>query len=638
MRRRAPCIAAVLVVAALSACAPAADWPHLRGPACTAVSAETGLAQSWPAEGPPVLWCIDLGQGFSGFAAVGDRLYTQVQWRSGQHVVCLDAATGRRIWQCRYGWPWKPDSTWPGPMATPTVEGGRVYVAGALGLVGCVRARDGRMLWSVNVTETFKGRGTEYGYACSPLVEDGKVFVPVGGKGAAVVALSADDGAVVWQAGDWPASYSPAFPITAGGRRQIVVYLQNVVVGFDPSDGRILWHHRLSDGYDEHAAWPLYEEPYLLTAAAFRGGATVLRLGAGPPEVVWHSDVLSNDVFSSLVLDGHVYGFDLHDLQPRPERAAAGLFKCLDLATGHVRWATDRTGHTTVVAADGKLILWTESGDLILARASPEAYEELARAPVFPGEVCWTAPALYGRRLFVRNHTRAACLWLGDPNELTAAQRGTATASLARPAGRDRAQPVWSGRALYAPTLAHMRRWFAFSMLGVLAPSAALALLAWLAARRKRPDRALARARATFAAAAFLLGAGGTVVASRAAGEFVFTWPVALFVAFQATALVAAGARYGGGSEMKRARWHSRAAIVGLAVLCGVYAYLCRELAIMMGYGFLAGLVPAFPVAALAAWRMRVRQRAWADLLWTAVSFSAYFWASAAFTVWKTHL
>ncbi|HUU92142.1 MAG TPA: hypothetical protein VM238_13145, partial [Phycisphaerae bacterium] len=152
------------------------------------------------------------------------------------------------------------------------------------------------------------------------------------------------------------------------------------------------------------------------------------------------------------------------------------------------------------------------------------------------------------------------------------------------------------------------------------------------------PDRALARARATFAAAAFLLGAGGTVVASRAAGEFVFTWPVALFVAFQATALVAAGARYGGGSEMKRARWHSRAAIVGLAVLCGVYAYLCRELAIMMGYGFLAGLVPAFPVAALAAWRMRVRQRAWADLLWTAVSFSAYFWASAAFTVWKTHL
>jgi len=636
-RRRAAGIAAA-VAALIAARALAADWPHLRGPTYDAVSPETGLADSWPADGPPVLWCIDLGQGFSGFAAVGDRLYTQVQWRSGQHVVCLDAATGRRIWRRRYGWPWKPDSHWPGPMATPTVSDGRVYFAGALGLVGCLRARDGRMRWSINVTETFKGRGTEYGYACSPLVEDGRVFVPVGGEGASVVALDADDGSVVWRSGDWPASYSPAFPITAGGRRQIVVYLQNVVVGFDPHDGRVLWQHRLSDGYDEHAAWPVYQEPYLLTAAAFRGGATVLRVGGGSPQVAWHSRALSNDVASSLVLDGCVYGFDLHDFQPRPGRAAAGLFKCLDLATGRLRWATDRVGHTTLIAADGKLVLWTESGDLVLARASAEAYEELARTRVFGGEVCWTAPALHGRRLFVRNHARAACLWLGDARELAADRRPATTASLARQPGRAPERSVWSGRALYAPTVALMRRWFGWSMVGVMVPAAAVALVVWAVARRRGRDRALGWARAAFAVTGFLFGVGGTVLFSRLAGEFVFTWPAALFAAFQATAFVAAGARYGGGSPMKRARWRSRAAILGLAALCGGYACLCRELGVMMGYGFLAGMIPAFPVSALAGWRMRVRRRVWADLVWTGVAFSAYFWASAAFTVWKTHL
>ncbi len=584
----------------------AEDWPHLRGPNTSGVSAETGLAESWPAQGPPVLWRIEMGQGFSGFAAAGDRLYTQFQTLAGQAVACLDAGTGRRIWTRRYEYPWQPDGRWPGPMATPTVAGGRVYFAGAFGLAGCLDARDGRLLWSRNVAEEFKGTGTEYGYACSPLVEDGKVYLPVGGKGAAVVALRAGDGSVAWRSGDYAASYSPCLPVTAGGRRQIVAFLRNHLAAFDPETGRELWNDPWSEGYDEHSSWPLYEEPYLLAAAAFRKGARAYRLDGAAAEPAWTSPELSNDVCSGVVLDGHVYGFDLHDLQPRGTRPARGAFKCLKLSTGEVCWSTDRTGHATAIAADGKLILFSESGELILARATPERFEELARARVFEGPACWTPPALHRRRLYLRDHAHAACLYLGDP---------ASTPPRALAPQETRSGPPTGGRALYAPSLRLMARWYAWNI-GLFVLSA----LAGWGASRLRGGRLASRA--VFWGGAFALGSAGTLLTD----PLVFTWPASLFVPFQLLVLAA----------VRGARWLVRGGMAGFAGLCFGYYHLCRSLFLVMGYGFLAGLVPAFPAAVWAARGMTDEKGPWREAARTLLSFSVYFWASALFIAWKT--
>ena len=164
--------------------APGPGWPHRRGPRYDAISEETGLAESWPAEGPPVLWTLELGQGYSGLIAVGDRVFTQTQTLYRQAVVCLDADTGQTLWEHNYGWPYEAAGMYPGPRATPTWHGGRIYFAGPRGLVGCLDAADGRPLWSVNVKEQFAGRGFDFGYSCSPLVEEGKVILPAGGRGA----------------------------------------------------------------------------------------------------------------------------------------------------------------------------------------------------------------------------------------------------------------------------------------------------------------------------------------------------------------------------------------------------------------------------------------------------------------------
>jgi len=197
---------------------PGPGWPHLRGPRYNAHSDETGLADSWPPEGPPVLWTQELGSGYSALVAVGNQVYTQRQTLADQSVVCLDADTGELVWEHSYGWPYEPGGMYPGPRATPTYGDGLLVFAAPDGLVGCLRAADGRRMWAVNVKEKFRGRGTEFGYACSPLLEDGKVIVPAGGPEASVVALDLRDGSPVWTSGIAPASYCSALPITFGGR------------------------------------------------------------------------------------------------------------------------------------------------------------------------------------------------------------------------------------------------------------------------------------------------------------------------------------------------------------------------------------------------------------------------------------
>ncbi len=253
---------------------PSADpgWPHLRGPHYDAHSAETGLADAWPAKGPPVLWNREIGCGYSGVIAHGNCVYTQTQTLMEQKVLALDADTGQVTWVHGYGWPYDAGGMYPGPRATPTWSNGRVYFTAPNGVVRCLRAADGRALWSVDLAQRFGAQLTPFGYACSPLVEDGKVFLPVGGD-ASLAALDAENGATVWASGNMPVSYCSAIPITFRGKRQVVAFLHSELAGFDPRNGRLLWRRPCSHGYTEHAAFPLYAEPYLRTMQPFRAGS-----------------------------------------------------------------------------------------------------------------------------------------------------------------------------------------------------------------------------------------------------------------------------------------------------------------------------------------------------------------------------
>jgi outer membrane protein assembly factor BamB len=538
---------------------------------------------------------------------------------------------------------------YPGPRATPTWHEGRLFFAGPDGQVGCLNAADGRRVWQMNVNERFGGRGTGFGYSCSPLIEDGKVLLPVGGEGASVVALDAEDGSTVWASGDEPASYCSALPLDFHGRRCVVAFLQNALALFDLETGRQLGLQSYSSGYDEHAAEPLYDEPYLMAASPFRAGAVCYRLegvntagGEGMAASidlvpVWSNRRFSNDTASSVLVDGRVYGFDLRDAQAKAQRPSRGTYKCLDFSTGDVLWETDQVGHATVVAADGKLFLFTDAGELILARANPERFEELGRTQVFQGEICWTAPALDRGRLYLRSPTHLACVYVGRPEGLDGVLRQAARPASSKPASStfDLAWFVGGERefAFDPADRDELCRWYMFCVLGVLMPAVAVAGMLRAAVAARWPGAARHALRVTFWTIALVFGIVGTPVFNRWAGPFVFTWPVCLFVAHQVALNTIVSVNRS--PRSRRGRWWSLAAAAFFLAVCLGYYLACRRLSLATEWAFLLGFLPSWPIAVPTAYRWASERRTVLDLVCVWLSFTLFFWSAGLVLLWQ---
>jgi outer membrane protein assembly factor BamB len=610
-----------------------ADWPHAFGPSYDGHVERTNLAWPWNKDQPKLLWKANLGEGYSGMSVTDGRVYTQAQRRDGQYVICLDVDTGQSVWQTRYNYPWQLASDFPGPYATPTYRSGRIYYADCYGFAGCLDAETGKAVWTLSLTERFGGRGTGFGYACSPLVEDGRVFVPVGGKGAAVVAVSALDGRLSWQSGDDAASYVPCLPILVQGHRQIVTLLQNVLVAQDPVTGKELWRERLSiDGYDEHSCLPLYEEPFLFCASPFRRGARVLRLshdGATPKaEQVWKNKALSGDVCSSVLVDGCIYGSDVEQAQANPRGDTQSRFKCLELATGRELWVSDAPGHASILACGEKLILLNEAGFLIVVEASPAGYMELARRHVAEGaKPCWTPPAVYKGRLLVRNQQMLACYQIGAvPERIAGPPINVAKAQSAPRASRhgffDGASS-WldhhQSSAQWDPTSKVMALWYG-SCLGVFAVAG---VFAWLL--RRRLDMLT-----VFLAISVGLGIVASPLISLLADRLVFTWPAACHSMF----MLMLAANHG---DSFAARLKSRMWLLVFILFCAAYYIGCQELFLPSGIGFLCGFAFGLPVTTMLT-RTQKRPASAESVGWSVVSFSLYFRGSAFLIMWRMSL
>lgn len=614
------------------------DWPHLRGPRYDGTSSETGLSDSWPAKGPPQYWSIELGQGHSGFIAAEGALFTQRQTLGGQFLLCLDPHDGHPIWETRYDWAWQPKGAYPGPYASPTWYKGKVYYNSPAGITGCVDARTGASIWSRNLREEFQGRGCEFGYAATPFVEDDRVVVPVGGPSSSLVALNADTGQTIWTAGSDPASYCPAFPFTFQGKRCVVGYLQNSFILVDAATGKVLYRQAFSTGYDEHSAWPLYSEPDLLLTAPFRAPASCLQLQPGPEEGLlsrprWVSREMSNDIVSSVLYQGHVYGFDLREAQSSKHRPSRGTFRCLDWTTGNVRWATDRVGHAAVLAADGKLFLLNDSGTLILARAEASAYHELARTQLFADEICWTPPTLWRDRLLVRSPSRGICLYVGLPENQPGGRSVTQQITSVR---SWRLDPSWllSRERDYpndAPTLDEMERWFAWCV-GLAFGGAFLVVGLTQAVAKAFGWRPLGSY--TYWTFVFVLGFLGPNVFSALFDQCLFTWPACLYAAFHGTLLACSGVMQA--LPPRRAGWIARLIILAFLFIAYGYFELCRTVGMFIAWIFLIGFLGAFPFTHIAVRAERQGRSLWIVGVWTLLAFAAYFWSSEGLLLWKT--
>ena len=174
------------------------DWPQFRGPNRNGFSSQTGLLKKWPDGGPPKLWTVGgLGNGFSSPSVAAGRVYG-LGYRDGKEVIwALKEADGSRLWETPFADTVQVGGQNNGSASTPTYHDGRVYALGLGGELVCADAASGKIVWRKSYTKDFGGHVPSWGYCESVLVDDGKVICAPNGRGAAVIALNADTGAVI---------------------------------------------------------------------------------------------------------------------------------------------------------------------------------------------------------------------------------------------------------------------------------------------------------------------------------------------------------------------------------------------------------------------------------------------------------
>lgn len=393
----------------LLAVAPAAgdDWPGWRGSRRDSLCRETGLLKSWPAPGPRLLWKVKgLGEGLSGPAIVGDRLYTMGNIDGKEKVLALDLAQeGKPVWSSAIGDIRHTGGGYPGPRATPTIDGTRLYTMGVAGDLVCMDTQDGRILWSHDSVKDFGGKIHDQGYSESPLVDGPWVICTPGMKTSTMVALDKMTGSLIWAApvGD-PAAHSSAVKFTAGGVEQYVTVTGKGVISVRAKDGKFLWRN---------------DHPAINCMTVVTSGETVFvtnEHGGGTISIVPTADgfqakelyftpAMKNYHGGVVLVDGALYG------------SSNNVLTCLDFKSGEVRWSDRGPGKCSVLYAEGCLYCRDEGGTISLVEATPEGFHLKGqfKQPERSRRQAWPHLVIANRRLYVRDQDVLLCYDVAEP-------------------------------------------------------------------------------------------------------------------------------------------------------------------------------------------------------------------------------
>jgi hypothetical protein len=387
--------------------AAAMDWPRLLGPGFDNTSQETNIANTWPLREPPVLWKFRTGQGWSGPVVASNRVLVFHRLDDRETLDCLNATNGARLWRAGYLANYRDDFGFDeGPRATPTIDGTRVFTLGANGVLHCWDIANGSNVWRIDTRKEFGADKGFFGIACSPLVVGEAVILNPGGSGGTgVVALDKRDGKLLWKATDQGASYSSPIVATIAGERMVLVLARTALVALRVDSGKELWKFpfRPSINSSVSAASPLVAGDQVFISASYGAGAAVLQITEGKPEVAWSGDdILSNHYATSVYHGGFLFGFD-----GRQEQRCN--LRCVEWKSGKIRWNEDRFGAGTLLLARDTLLILTERGELIVARATPERFSPLARAQIL-GSECRAYPALANGLFYARDKAMLVCV------------------------------------------------------------------------------------------------------------------------------------------------------------------------------------------------------------------------------------
>lgn len=401
---------AMILLVVTAACAPASaeDWPSWRGDNRNAVSKETGLIDSWPADGPPVEWrASGIGKGYSSVVVSNGLIFTTGRLDGDVYCFAIELQTGNQRWSTKIG------TTSRNVMATPTVHGEFVYAVDPDGDLVCLRVSNGEIVWQHSYADEFGGSlMSGRGYGESPLVDGDRLICTPGGEDAMLVALDRRTGEVIWKStipdignkGRDGAAFSSIVISNAAGVRQYVQLVGRGLVGVEADTGRFLWGYNDIANQTANIPTPLGRGDFVFSANGYHAGGVLLKIERDESE----TGVRAHEVYrlkgnrfqnhhgGFVLIEDHIFG---------GHGSNNGLPTCIEFETGKIAWKQRGagTGSASIVAADGNLYFHYQDGMVALIEATSEEYR-LKGTFSLPnaGGDSWSHPVIADGKLFLR--------------------------------------------------------------------------------------------------------------------------------------------------------------------------------------------------------------------------------------------
>ena len=396
----------------------------------------------WTAQ-PDLAWSKKLGDGYGLGPIVGGNYFHLDAVESGtkERLRCIDMTTGETKWAKLTDVVYRDLLGYEtGARSCPTIADDHIYAMGVAGRLTCRQIGDGSEVWSLDTNEQYGVVQNFFGVGGAPLVVGDKLIVMIGGSppedqkiapgrlsrvspnGSALVALDRKSGKELWKAGDDLASYSSPRTIQIGNKTLVLIFARDHLLAIDSDTGNVNWkfHHRAEIQESVNAMVPIVDGNLIFISECYQVGSVLLKATETDCEVVWQDPDRNRRAQAMRIhwsnpafIDGHLFGCS-------GRNAPDSDFRCIEFATGKLKWTDPRRIRSAVTQAGDHMIVLEERGFTQVMKPNTQKMEVIAEwnlqladgkrpALNYP---CWAAPVIVGDKVLIRGDENLVCLKL----------------------------------------------------------------------------------------------------------------------------------------------------------------------------------------------------------------------------------
>lgn len=402
---------AILCAAALGASNE--EWPKWLGPNGTNISPDAGISARWPEAGPRKVWEQKVGLGYSSPIGFEGKIYLFSQRGDKDVLAQFDADSGQPGWSQSYtvetradaGQAANEENHLPLPLATPSIDGGKIFTYGGAGDLVCRNLPDGAEVWHLNVLKELGEQILTWNEASSPLVTDKLVYVQAGKGGPAAVAVDKQTGKIAWKSEQGLGGYAAPIVIDVKGTPQLIIFGGETLFALNPDTGKTIWNQPWKTQYDVNAMTPIYHDGHLFVSS-MRGGMMLSVTPTSGKKKDWENKSIMCHFQPAILDDGYVYANSM------------GTMKCMHWPGAKIAWESHEpklrleSGGSFVRAGD-KLIAMSQNGKLSLLQATPQGVKLISQVKLFDFGTTWSSPLIYHEKLYAMGKDTLVCLDIG---------------------------------------------------------------------------------------------------------------------------------------------------------------------------------------------------------------------------------